>query len=102
MLSTACPVFAEIRIYGPLILDFDRAQKMGQSIVVPSKNSKGQPLFIAVLCTERLFNLLVLNQNGMIGVSQRIFTRLELLRMHVTLFDKSEATCSSTILVIGS
>ena len=56
ILSTAYPVLAETRTYGPLILDFARAQKMGQSIVVPSKNSQGQPLFIAVLCAERLFN----------------------------------------------
>ena len=56
ILSTVCPVLGETRIYGPLILDFDRAQKMGQSIVVQSKNSKGKPLFIAVLCKERLFN----------------------------------------------
>ena len=37
ILSTACPVLAETRIYGPLILDFDRAQKMGQSTVVHLK-----------------------------------------------------------------
>ena len=37
ILSTAYPVLAETRIYGPLILDFDRAQKMGQSTVVHLK-----------------------------------------------------------------
>ena len=55
-LLTAVPAIAENRKYGPLILDFGRAQKMGKSIVVPGINPQKQPLFIAVLCAERLFN----------------------------------------------
>ena len=55
-LLTTVPAIAETRKYGPLILDFGRAQKMGQSIVVPGINSQKQPLFIAVLCEDRLFN----------------------------------------------
>ena len=34
-LLIAVPAIAETRKYGPLILDFGRAQKMGDSIVVP-------------------------------------------------------------------
>ena len=55
-LLTAVPALAETRKYGPLILDFGRAQKMGDSIVVPSVNPQKQTLFIAFLCAERLFN----------------------------------------------
>ena len=55
-LLTAVPAIAETRKYGPLIIDFGRAQKMGDSIVVPGLNAQKQPLFIAVLCAERLFN----------------------------------------------
>ena len=55
-LLTTVPAIAETRKYGPLILDFGRAQKMGDSIVVPGVNPQKQPLFIAVLCAERLFN----------------------------------------------
>ena len=55
-LLTTVPVKAETRKYGPLILNFGHAQKMGQSIVVPGTNSQKQPLFIAVLCEDRLFN----------------------------------------------
>ena len=53
---TAVPAIAETRKYGPLILDFGRTQKMGKSIVVPGINPQKQPLFIAVLCEDRLFN----------------------------------------------
>ena len=53
---TTVPAIAETRKYGPLMLDFGRAQKMGQSIVVPGTNPQKQPLFIAVLCEDRLFN----------------------------------------------
>ncbi len=74
-LLTTFPAIAETRKYGPLTLDFGRAQKMGQSIVVPGTNPQKQPLFIAVLCEERLFNSLALNQNGMNGMSLPIFTR---------------------------
>ena len=38
------------------MLDFGRAQKMGKSIVVLGVNPQKQPLVIAVLCAERLFN----------------------------------------------
>ena len=55
-LLTTVSAIAETRRYGPLTLDFGRAQKMGQSIVVPGKNPQRQPLFIAVLCEDRLFN----------------------------------------------
>ena len=55
-LLTTAPATAEIRKYGPLILDFGSAQKMGQSIVVPAINAQKQPLYIAVVCAERLFN----------------------------------------------
>ena len=55
-LLTTAPATAEIRKYGPLILDFGSAQKMGQSIVVPGTNPQKQRLFIAILCEERLFN----------------------------------------------
>ena len=55
-LLTAVPATAETRKYGPLILDFGRAQKMDKSIVVPAINPQKQPLFVAVLCAERLFN----------------------------------------------
>ena len=74
-LLTAAPAIAETRKYGPLMLDFGRAQQMGQSIVVPGTNPQKQPLFIAVLCEERLFNSLALNQNGMNGISLPIFKR---------------------------
>ena len=73
-LLTAAPAIAETRKYGPLMLDFGRAQQMGQSIVVPGTNPQKQPLFIAVLCEERLFNSLALNQNGMNGINLPIFT----------------------------
>ena len=55
-LLTTVSAIAEPRKYGPLILDFSRAQKMGQSIVVPAINAQKQPLYIAVVCAERLFN----------------------------------------------
>jgi len=55
-LLTTVPAIAETRKYGPLTLDFGRAQKMGQSTVVPGVNPQKQPLFIAVLCENRLFN----------------------------------------------
>ena len=53
---TTAPAIAETRKYGPLMLDFARAQQMGQSIIVPGTNPRKQSLFIAVLCEERLFN----------------------------------------------
>ena len=55
-LSVTFPVKAQVRNYGPLILDFSQAKQMEESIVVPAKNSKGQPLYVAAFCEERLFN----------------------------------------------
>ena len=55
-LSVACPVKAQVRNYGPLILNFSQAKQMEGSIVVPAKNSKGQPIYVAAFCEERLFN----------------------------------------------
>ena len=55
LLATVSAI-AEPRKYGPLILDFSRAHKMGQSIVVPGTNPQKQPFFIAVLCGDCLFN----------------------------------------------
>ena len=48
-LLTTVPAIAEARRYGPLILDFSRAQKMRQSIVVQGINPQKQPFFTAVL-----------------------------------------------------
>ena len=47
---------AEVRGYGALTLDFTRARKMGQSIVVPGKNDQKQKLYVAVVCDGRVFN----------------------------------------------
>ena len=47
---------AEVRGYGALTLDFTRARKMGQSIVVPAKNDQKQKLYVAVVCEGRVFN----------------------------------------------
>ena len=46
---------AEVRGYGALTLDFTRARKMGQSIVIPAAN-KNQQLYVAVVCEGRVFN----------------------------------------------
>ena len=47
---------AEVRGHGGLTLDFTRARKMGQSIVVPAKNDQKQKLYVAVVCEGRVFN----------------------------------------------
>ena len=47
---------AEVRGYGALRLDFTRARKMGQSIVVPAENDQKQKLYVAVACEDRIFN----------------------------------------------
>ena len=47
---------AEVRGYGALTLDFTRARKTGQSIVIPAENDQKQKLFIAVICDGRVFN----------------------------------------------
>ena len=47
---------AEVRGYGALTLDFTRARKMGQSIVVPGENNQKQKLYVAVVCDGRVLN----------------------------------------------
>ena len=47
---------AEVRGYGELTLDFKRAKKTGQSIVIPAENDKNQKLYVAVVCEGRIFN----------------------------------------------
>ena len=47
---------AEVRGYGALNLDFKRARKMGQSIVIPGENDQKQKLYVAVVCEGRVFN----------------------------------------------
>ena len=53
---------AEVRGYGALTLDFTRARKTGQSIVIPAENDQKQKLFVAVICEGRVFNS---TDNGM-------------------------------------
>ena len=47
---------AEVRGYGELTLDFKRARKTGQSIVIPAENDQKQKLYVAVVCEGRVFN----------------------------------------------
>ena len=47
---------AEVRGYGALTLDFTRARKTGQTIVVPTKNGQKQNLYVGVVCEGRVFN----------------------------------------------
>ena len=47
---------AEVRGYGALTLDFARARKTGQSIVIPAENDQKQKLYVAVVCKGRVFN----------------------------------------------
>ena len=47
---------AEVRGYGALTLDFTRARKMGQSIVVPGENDQKQKIYVAVACEGRILN----------------------------------------------
>ena len=47
---------AEVRGYGVLTLDFARARKTGQSIVIPAENDQKQKLYVAVVCEGRVFN----------------------------------------------
>ena len=47
---------AEVRGYGGLTLDFTRAKKTGQSIVVPGENDQKGKLYVAVACEGRIFN----------------------------------------------
>ena len=47
---------AEVRGYGALTLDFTRARKTGQSIVIPAENGQKQKLYVAVVCEGRVFN----------------------------------------------
>ena len=55
-LSLAFTAEAEVRGYGALTLDFTRARKTGQSIVIPAENDQKQKLFVAVICEGRVFN----------------------------------------------
>ena len=47
---------AEVRGYGELTLDFKRAKKTDQSIVIPAENGQKQKLYFAVVCEGRFFN----------------------------------------------
>ena len=47
---------AEVRGYGELTLDFKRAKKTDQSIVIPAENGQKQKLYVAVVCEGRVFN----------------------------------------------
>lgn len=47
---------AEVRGYGALTLDFTRARKTGQSIVIPAERDQKQKLHVAVVCEGRVFN----------------------------------------------
>ena len=47
---------AEVRGYGALTLDFARARKTGQSIVIPAENDQKQKLYVAVVCKGRVLN----------------------------------------------
>ena len=47
---------AEVRGYGELTLDFKRARKTGQSIVIPAERDQKQKLHVAVVCEGRAFN----------------------------------------------
>ena len=47
---------AEVRGYGELTLDFKRARKTGQSIVIPAERDQKQKLHVAVVCEGRVFN----------------------------------------------
>ena len=47
---------AEVRGYGGLTLDFTRAKKTGESIIVPGENDKKQKIYVAVACAGRIFN----------------------------------------------
>ena len=47
---------AEVRGYGELTLDFTRARKTGQSIVIPAENDQKQKMYVAVVCEGRVFN----------------------------------------------
>ena len=47
---------AEVRRYGELTLDFKRAKKTGQSIVIPAERDQKQKLYVAVVCEGRVFS----------------------------------------------
>ena len=47
---------AEVRGYGGLTLDFTRAKKTGESIIVPGENDQKQKIYVAVACDGRIFN----------------------------------------------
>ena len=47
---------AEVRGYGGLTLDFTRAKKTGESIIVPGETDQKQKIYVAVACEGRIFN----------------------------------------------
>lgn len=47
---------AEVRGYGGLTLDFTRAKKTGESIIVPGETDQNQKIYVAVACKGRIFN----------------------------------------------
>ena len=53
--------YADWRTYGPLQVDWANWQSMGGSYVVPTLNSSGQPLYIAVNCSARQLNATDIN-----------------------------------------
>ena len=50
------------RTYGPLQVDWSNWQSMGGSMVAPTLNSEGKPLYVAVNCSARKIN--VTSSNG--------------------------------------
>ena len=55
-LSITSTARAQVRTYGPLVLNFDEATRIENTIVLPAKNQQGQALFLGIFCEERLFN----------------------------------------------
>ena len=45
------------RTYGPLQVDWSNWQSMGGSMVAPTLNSEGKPLYVAVNCSARKINV---------------------------------------------
>ena len=43
--------------YGPLIIDFSNAVQKNGRFILPSKNTKGQKLYIAISCPKQKINL---------------------------------------------
>jgi len=45
------------RTYGPLQVDWSNWQSMGGSMVAPTLNNEGKPLYVAVNCSVRKINV---------------------------------------------